>query len=61
MDTSKGDLYGEIGRLYMDSKKYKEAASAYNLKVARRANLQDYMNLGKAYYFDDKGLRADSV
>ncbi|HEX8545745.1 MAG TPA: tetratricopeptide repeat protein, partial [Cytophagaceae bacterium] len=52
-DTSNSDLYSEIGFLYLTKKDYKRATSFYLQRIAKGSPApQDYLNLGKAYYFD---------
>ena len=62
MDTSKSDLYGEIGNIYFLNKKYGDAAEMYKAKVASKGpNAMDYLTMGKAYYFDKQYAQADTV
>lgn len=61
-DTANFLLHGEIGNIYFTQKKYKEAASEYNLKLTKiEATPQDYLTLGKIYYFDKRYQNADTV
>lgn len=62
MDSTQGDLYGEIGNIYFLKKRYKDAAEAYTLKTSRgSATAQDYLVLGKAFYLDQQYANADSA
>jgi tetratricopeptide (TPR) repeat protein len=62
MDTTKADLYGEIGNIYFLSKKYKDAAEMYAKKISRNGPAPaDYLVLGKAYYYDKQYALADTV
>jgi tetratricopeptide (TPR) repeat protein len=62
IDTSKSELYGEIGNLNMLSKKYKEAAEMYTRKISLNVpSASDYLLLGKSYYFDKQYAKADTV
>jgi tetratricopeptide (TPR) repeat protein len=61
MDTTRGDLYAELGNVYLQSKKYNEAAKALERKVKIAGTTQDYFNLGRAYYYDKKYEQADSA
>jgi tetratricopeptide (TPR) repeat protein len=61
-DTANFALHGEIGNLYFAKKKYKDAANEYNLKLSKiPATAQDYLTLGKIYYFDKQYEKADTV
>lgn len=62
MDTSKSDLYSEIGNIYFLAKRYPEAAREYTLKVTKGTpTAQDYLVLGRSYYNDKKYAQADSA
>lgn len=62
MDTSKTDLYAEIGNIYFVSKRYSDAAREYNTKVSKgKGTAQDFLTLGRAYYNDGKYVQADSA
>ena len=61
-DTSNSDLYAEIAFLYLTKKDYKQAAKFYLAKIGKGgATAQDYLNLGKTYYFDKQYVKADSA
>src|SRR6185437_13774573 len=62
LDSTNKVLYGEIGNIYYSQKKFGEAAQAYSKKIKDKgATLQDYLNLGKSYYFNKDYKMADSV
>lgn len=63
LDTTRTDLYGEMGELLMKKKKYKEAAAAIEKKVAsgKDLNVNDYNRLGKAHYLTKDYVKADSA
>ena len=60
-DSSKYELWSELGNYYYTKSKYGAAISAYKKKFEKiKAVDNDYLNLGKAYYFDKKFKEADS-
>jgi tetratricopeptide (TPR) repeat protein len=62
LDSSKADLYSELGNIYFYSEKYPEACTAYHNKCKRReVNAQDYFNYGRALYFRKDYTNADSI
>jgi tetratricopeptide (TPR) repeat protein len=62
MDTSKAELYGEIGNIYFLSKKYKEAAEMFTQKISHNGpSASDYLVLGKSYYFNKQYVQADTI
>jgi tetratricopeptide (TPR) repeat protein len=62
MDSSKADLYSELGNIYFYTEKYPEACRAYHSKCKRKeVNAQDYFNYGRALYFGKDYNKADSI
>ncbi len=61
-DTTKTELYGEIGAIYLKQKKNKEAINAYEKKIAAKkfVTANDYYNIGKAAYFMKDYAKADT-
>ena len=62
LDSSKTDLYGELGSAYYKMKKYSEAIAAYKKKMAAsgKSGANDYFSMGRAYYFAKDFMNADS-
>jgi len=62
-DTSKWSLHRDIATAYLSSKHYEDAAREYESMAARGLTLKgtDYLNLGKAYFFDARFAEADSA
>ena len=62
-DTTKSELYGEIGSVYYKIKKYPEAVINYMKKIAlgRGINVNDYNYLGRSYYFSSQFGKADTA
>lgn len=63
VDTSRTDLYGEIGEIQFKKKKYKEAAENMEKKLAsgKDININDYNRLGKSYYLTKEYVKADTA
>ncbi len=62
MDTAKTDLYSEIASAYMKQKKYAQAISNYQKKIALgKPNANDYFGMGRAYYFSKDFVNADTA
>lgn len=64
MDTSKIELYSEIGMAYSRQKKYPQAITFLEKKIAldkKGGNGNDFFYLGKAYYFSKDYVKADSA
>ena len=63
MDTSRTEIYGEIGVVQMKRKKYKEATEALEKKIARGKDvtINDYNYLGKSYYIIKEYVKADTA
>jgi tetratricopeptide (TPR) repeat protein len=61
-DSSKFDLWTDLGNYYYSKSKYGAAVISYNKKFEKiKADDNDYLNIGKAYYFDKKYKEADST
>ena len=62
LDSSRTDLYTDIGDVYMRSKNYTQAQIAYQKKIEsnRTPSAIDYFSLGKAYYFNKEYARSDT-
>jgi tetratricopeptide (TPR) repeat protein len=62
MDSTKSDVYSELGNVYYNLKKYNKAAKAYEIKCRRKdVTPQDYLNYGRSLYFNKDYPKADSV
>lgn len=60
-DTSRTDLYGDIGSVYLKMKKYPEAIASYEKKIAvGKANANDYFSMGRAALFAKDYTKADT-
>lgn len=62
-DPSKTDKLDEIAKTFTKNKRYAESAKAYEEKIKQGANVTvtDYFNLGKAYYYSNDSVKADSA
>ncbi len=62
MDSSKVDLFSEMGTVYFRMKKYDMAVQSYErkLKVSEKLNANDYFSMGRAYYFNKDFVNADT-
>ncbi|HSZ72897.1 MAG TPA: tetratricopeptide repeat protein [Cytophagaceae bacterium] len=61
-DSSKALLWNELGSYYFQKGNYDKAVSSYDKKIARiKAEDNDFLNAGKAYYFGKRYKQADSV
>jgi tetratricopeptide (TPR) repeat protein len=63
-DSTKTDLYTEIGNIYKKQKKYGDAAAAYKMKVdkgGKNVNVNDWFFLGQAYYYNNEYGKADTA
>ena len=62
MDTSKVDLFSDIGAIYLKSKKYDKAVKSYErkLKATNKLNANDYFSMGRAYFFNQDYMNADT-
>ncbi len=63
MDTTKKDVYSEIGAAYFKMKKYPESIAAYNKKIAASAKpgANDNFGVGRAYFMSKDFVNADSA
>ncbi|MBN8701744.1 MAG: tetratricopeptide repeat protein [Bacteroidetes bacterium] len=63
LDTTKKDIYGDLAAAYLKMKKYPEAISAYNKKIAAspKPTANDNFGLGRAYYYSKEYVNADSA
>ena len=62
LQPDKVELNGDIAAIYIKMKKWAEAISYYNKKIAaNKANVNDYFGLGRAYYFSKDFVNADSA
>ncbi len=62
MDTSRKELNNDIAASYMKMKKYKEAIEMYQRKInAGKANVNDSLSIGRAYYYSKDFTNADST
>lgn len=61
-DTSKTELWGELGNSYLKAKKYPEAIAAFNKKIKRGKGVDanDHYNLGRSYFYSKQFEKADS-
>lgn len=61
-DSSKYNLWTDLGAYYFSKNKYDAAIISYNKKFEKmKADDTDYLNIGKAYYFGKKYKEADST
>lgn len=64
-DSTKIDLLGELGNIYLKTKKYPEAIDAFNKKIKKEkeadADVNDYYQLGRAYYYSSQFEKADTA
>jgi tetratricopeptide (TPR) repeat protein len=62
LDTSKVDLYSDMGAIYLKMKKYDNAVKSYErkLKASNKLNANDYFSMGRAYYFNKDFINADT-
>lgn len=61
-DSSKYELWSELGNFYFSKSKYDAAIVSYNKKFEKlKAEDNDYLSIGKAYYFGKKYKEADST
>ncbi|MCR6640300.1 MAG: tetratricopeptide repeat protein [Sporocytophaga sp.] len=61
-DSSKIELINEVAGMYFTNKQYGKAAEMFEARIAKIApTAQDYLNLGKAYYYDKNYTAADSA
>jgi len=62
-DTSKSELWGELGKSYLNAKKYPEAIDAYNKKIKNKKGVDanDYYQLGRSYFYSKQFEKADTA
>ncbi|MBI4931624.1 MAG: tetratricopeptide repeat protein [Bacteroidetes bacterium] len=62
-DTSKPELNGDLGSVYIRLKKYPEAIDAYTkkIKAGKSVDANDYYNLGRACYYSKQFGKADTA
>lgn len=62
MDTSKVDLYSDMGSIYLKMKKYDSSVKSYEKKLSasKKLNANDYFSMGRAYYFNKDFINADT-
>lgn len=61
LDTSKVDLYSEMGAIYLKMKQYDNSVKSYEKKKAfKTLNANDYFSMGRAYYFNKDFINADT-
>jgi tetratricopeptide (TPR) repeat protein len=62
LDTSKVELYSEMGAIYLKMKKYDNAVKSYErkLKATNKLNANDYFSMGRAYFFNQDYINADT-
>lgn len=62
-DTTKPELYYDLGDTYYRAKKYDKAAEAYQNKINKAKNYTaaDYFGLGRSFYFSKQYGKADTA
>ncbi|HEY4798595.1 MAG TPA: tetratricopeptide repeat protein, partial [Bacteroidia bacterium] len=62
-DSSKTELFGELGKSFMKMKKYPEAIDAFGKKIkgGKGIDVNDYYMLGLAYYYSKQCGKADTA
>ncbi len=62
LQPEKVELNGDIASAYMKMKKWAEAITFFDKKIAgNKANINDYFGLARAYYFSKDFVKADSA
>ncbi len=63
LDTTKTNLYYDLGDMFYKGKKFALAADAYQTKVIKSTNptAADYFGLGRSHYFNKNYVLADSA
>jgi tetratricopeptide (TPR) repeat protein len=62
LEPEKIELSRDIASFYLKSKKYNEAIKAYQAIIAKgKTNANDYLGLGRAYYYSKDFSNADSA
>ncbi len=62
-DTSKTELWGELGTILLKMKKYPEAIESFNrkIKAGKGVDVNDYYQLGRSYYYSNQFGKADTA
>ncbi len=61
-DSSKAVLWNDLGNFYLMKSNYDKSLASYSKKLSMiKADDNDYLNIGKAFYFNKKYQQADSV
>jgi len=62
-DSTKTELWGDLGNSYLRAKKYPEAIEAFikKTKNGKSGDANDYYNLGRAYYYSKQFGKADTA
>ena len=63
-DSTKTDMWTEIGNIYKKKKNYPEAIKAYKMKVdkgGKNLNVNDHFFLGQSYYYNSQFGKADTA
>lgn len=62
LDPSKQDLHADMASSYFAMKKYPKAIEEYNFKITKlKPSANDYIYLGRCYYFEKMYTKADSA
>ena len=61
MQPEKTELNGDIANSYLKMKKYPEAIASYKVKMEKgKLSVNDYFQIGRAYYLSKDFINADS-
>lgn len=61
LDTTRVDLYGEIGNYYFNKSDYAKASQYYAKQVTPKSDAKIFYDLGQAYYYNKDYALADSA
>lgn len=62
LDTTKSDIYADLGGAYFQVKDFKRSAEAYGMKIGKsKGNAADYFLYGRSLYFSNDLVNADSA
>lgn len=62
LDPTKIEMLDEMAKMFSKNKKHSEAAKVYEEKLKTgKGTTTDYFNLGKAYYYSNDSINADSA
>ncbi|MCS7078311.1 MAG: tetratricopeptide repeat protein [Bacteroidia bacterium] len=62
IDPKKEEIHGDMAFSYFSMKKYKEAIVEYEYKIKNlKPNANDYIYLGRCYYFEKMYVKADTA